>query len=139
MTELRTPSSQNYKARDGPEASQIFTSHFNRYALDLATPSSVTILDTTLRDGEQTPGVALSIEDKVRIAPMLDDLGVDVIEAGFPRTSAGEREAIRKIVALKLNARVCGLARCYQGRHRLGPRLRRWTMCTRSSPLPTST
>lgn len=112
MTELRTPSSQNYNARDGPEASQIFTSHFNRYALDLATPSSVTILDTTLRDGEQTPGVALSVEDKVRIAQMLDDLGVDIIEAGFPRTSLGEQEAMRKIGALKLNAKLCGLARC---------------------------
>ncbi|MDD1771851.1 MAG: 2-isopropylmalate synthase [Methanomassiliicoccales archaeon] len=80
--------------------------------MDLSTPSSVTILDTTLRDGEQTPGVALSIEDKVRIAQMLDDLGVDIIEAGFPRASQGEQEAMRKMSALKLKAKLCGLARC---------------------------
>ncbi|MCG7841103.1 MAG: hypothetical protein MIO87_04225, partial [Methanomassiliicoccales archaeon] len=75
MTELRSSCSQDSNVR-GPEASRIFTSHFNRFALDSSTPSSVEILDTTLRDGEQTPGVALSLEDKVRIAQMLDDLGV---------------------------------------------------------------
>jgi len=111
VTELRSSCSQNSNAR-GPEANRIFTSHFNRFALDSSTPSSVEILDTTLRDGEQTPGVALSLEDKVRIAQMLDDLGVDVIEAGFPRTSKGEQDAIRKICSLGLNAKICGLARC---------------------------
>ncbi len=111
MTELRSSCSQNSNAR-GPEANRIFTSHFNRFALDSSTPSSVEILDTTLRDGEQTPGVALSLEDKVRIAQMLDDLGVDIIEAGFPRTSKGEQDAIRKICSLGLNAKICGLARC---------------------------
>ncbi len=112
MTELRSSSSQNNNAHDEPEASQIFTSHFNRYALDLSTPATVEIFDTTLRDGEQTPGVALSLGDKVRIAQLLDELGVDVIEAGFPRTSKGEQEAIRQICSLGLKAKVCGLARC---------------------------
>ncbi|MCX6651050.1 MAG: 2-isopropylmalate synthase [Methanomassiliicoccales archaeon] len=112
MTELRTSCSQDYNAQGGSDADKIFTSHFNRFALDPSTPERVEILDTTLRDGEQTPGVALSMDDKVRIAQLLDDLGVDVIEAGFPRTSKGEQEAIRKICSLGLKAKVCGLARC---------------------------
>jgi 2-isopropylmalate synthase len=112
VTELRSSCSQDYSARGGNEADRIFTSHFNRLALDPATPEKVGILDTTLRDGEQTPGVALSLDDKVRIAQLLDELGVDVIEAGFPRTSKGEQEAIRRISSLGLRAKVCGLARC---------------------------
>ncbi len=112
MTELRSSCSQDHSARGGQEAERIFTSHFNRLALDPCTPEKVEILDTTLRDGEQTPGVALSMDDKVRIAQLLDELGVDVIEAGFPRTSKGEQEAIRKISSLGLRAKVCGFARC---------------------------
>jgi len=54
-------------------------------------------LDTTLRDGEQTPGVALSTDDKIKIATALDDLGVHVIEAGSAVTSAGERAAIKAV------------------------------------------
>ncbi len=71
----------------------------------------IRIFDTTLRDGEQTPGVALTPEDKVTIAKQLDRLGVDVIEAGFPIASKGEIEAIRLIVKEKLEAEICGLAR----------------------------
>ncbi|HRR66376.1 MAG TPA: 2-isopropylmalate synthase [Methanomassiliicoccales archaeon] len=112
MTELRSSCSQDSGAHGGYEAGRIFTSHFNRLALDPSTPERVEVLDTTLRDGEQTPGVALSIDDKVRIAQLLDELGVDVIEAGFPRTSKGEQEAIRRIASLGLKAKVCGLARC---------------------------
>lgn len=69
------------------------------------------IFDTTLRDGEQTPGVALTVEEKVRIAEALDELGVDVIEAGFPITSPGEFEAVKRIAGLGLNAKICALAR----------------------------
>lgn len=112
MTELRSSNSQDYRARGGQQGNSIFTSHFNSCARDLSTPTSVEIFDTTLRDGEQTPGVALSMDDKVRIAQLLDELGVDIIEAGFPRTSQGEQEAIRKISSLGLRAKVCGLARC---------------------------
>jgi len=71
----------------------------------------IAILDTTLRDGERGPGFGMNLEEKLEVARQLARLGVDVIEAGFPITSAGEREAIRKIVALDLKARVCGLAR----------------------------
>ncbi|RJX16234.1 2-isopropylmalate synthase [Candidatus Bathyarchaeota archaeon] len=71
----------------------------------------VRIFDTTLRDGEQTPGVALTPEDKLAIAKQLDKLGVDVIEAGFPVVSKGEMEAVKRIVKEKLKAEICGLAR----------------------------
>ncbi|MBI2005681.1 MAG: 2-isopropylmalate synthase [Nitrosopumilales archaeon] len=71
----------------------------------------VRIFDTTLRDGEQTPGVALSPEQKLLIAKKLDALGVDAIEAGFPIVSDGEREAVKLIAHANLNAEICGLAR----------------------------
>jgi 2-isopropylmalate synthase len=57
----------------------------------------ITFLDTTLRDGEQAPGISLSVEQKVEIARQLVRLGVDVIEAGFPASSAGQLEAVRRI------------------------------------------
>ncbi|MEA1944235.1 MAG: 2-isopropylmalate synthase [Euryarchaeota archaeon] len=69
------------------------------------------IFDTTLRDGEQTPGVSLDLEQKLQIAEQLDKLGVDVIEAGFPIASAGENEAVSAIVKSGLNAEICGLSR----------------------------
>ncbi|HJU13992.1 MAG TPA: 2-isopropylmalate synthase [Candidatus Nitrosotalea sp.] len=71
----------------------------------------VRIFDTTLRDGEQTPGVALTPEQKLAIAQKLDELGVDAIEAGFPIISDGERKAVRDIARAGLRAEVCGLAR----------------------------
>ncbi|MGC9517274.1 MAG: 2-isopropylmalate synthase [Methanomicrobiales archaeon] len=74
-------------------------------------PDSVRIFDTTLRDGEQTPGVAITVDEKIRIAKKLDKLGINVIEAGFPAASEGERESTRKIIDLGLNAQICGLAR----------------------------
>ncbi len=74
-------------------------------------PARVRIFDTTLRDGEQTPGVALTSEEKVKIARQLDALSVDVIEAGCPIASTGEKEAVRRIASAGLNAETCGLAR----------------------------
>src|SRR5574338_159092 len=71
----------------------------------------VRIFDTTLRDGEQTPGVALSPEKKLSIAKKLDNLGVDAIEAGFPIISEGEQQAIKLITKANLSAEICGLAR----------------------------
>jgi 2-isopropylmalate synthase len=71
----------------------------------------IQIFDTTLRDGEQTPGVSLTPEEKVEIARQLDKLGVDVIEAGTPITSRGEMEAVKGIAKIGLNAEICGLAR----------------------------
>ena len=71
----------------------------------------VRIFDTTLRDGEQTPGVALAPEQKLNIAKKLDALGVDAIEAGFPIVSDGERQGIKLVVNSNLRAEICGLAR----------------------------
>ncbi len=71
----------------------------------------VRIFDTTLRDGEQTPGVSLSPEQKLTIAKKLDELGVDAIEAGFPVISDGERKGIKMISDANLNAEICGLSR----------------------------
>lgn len=72
---------------------------------------TIRILDTTLRDGEQTPGVSLVPEEKLKIAKALDKLGVDVIEAGFPITSKGEQEGVRLIARAGLEAEVLALAR----------------------------
>ena len=71
----------------------------------------VTFFDTTLRDGEQTPNVSLTSEQKLTIAKALDKLGVDVIEAGFPVSSKGEYGAVKSIVKADLATTVCGLAR----------------------------
>ena len=68
-------------------------------------------LDTTLRDGEQTPGVSLNPDQKFEIATRLSDIGVDVIEAGSAAASDGEREAIRRIADAGLAAEVCTFVR----------------------------
>ena len=74
----------------------------------------VRIFDTTLRDGEQTPGISITPGQKVQIAVKLDELGVDAIEAGFPIVSLGETEAIKTITKIGLNAEIYGLARAVQ-------------------------
>lgn len=72
----------------------------------------IRIFDTTLRDGEQSPGASLNHHEKIEIARQLEALGVDVIEAGFPITSDGDFEAVRAIGQEVKDAIVCGLARC---------------------------
>lgn len=69
------------------------------------------IFDTTLRDGEQSPGCSMNLDEKLRIAHLLDDMGVDVIEAGFPVASPGDFEAVTGIARGMKNAIVAGLAR----------------------------
>lgn len=71
----------------------------------------VRIFDTTLRDGEQTPGVTVTPEQKLQVAIKLDELGIDAIEAGFPIVSHGEMRAISLIAKQGLRAEICGLAR----------------------------
>lgn len=71
----------------------------------------IKVLDTTLRDGEQTPGVALTPEKKLEIARALDDLGVDIIEAGAAVTSEGERRAMKLISNAGLDAEICSFVR----------------------------
>src|ERR1700761_2351117 len=79
------------------------------------TSNRVIIFDTTLRDGEQSPGAAMNLEEKLRIARVLEDLGVDVIEAGFPVASKGDFEAVNEIAKTIKNTTVCGLARAQAG------------------------
>jgi 2-isopropylmalate synthase len=74
-------------------------------------PQKITIFDTTLRDGEQTPGFGMTAEDKVKMAVQLDKLGVDYIEAGFPVSSEAEFEMVQKIVAETARAKIAALAR----------------------------
>src|SRR6476469_3635498 len=71
----------------------------------------VVIFDTTLRDGEQSPGATMTHEEKLEVAEVLDTMGVDIIEAGFPIASEGDFAAVNEIAKRTKNAVVCGLAR----------------------------
>jgi 2-isopropylmalate synthase len=75
-------------------------------------PRRIIIFDTTLRDGEQSPGASMNLAEKMEIAQALVGLGVDVIEAGFPIASPGDFEAVRQIAQSVRGAVICGLARC---------------------------
>jgi 2-isopropylmalate synthase len=72
----------------------------------------IVIFDTTLRDGEQSPGCSMNLDEKLEVAQALVDLGVDVIEAGFPIASPGDFEAVRAIARTVRGSTICGLARC---------------------------
>jgi len=71
----------------------------------------VLIFDTTLRDGEQSPGASMTHEEKLQVAELLDEMGVDIIEAGFPIASNGDFEAVHEIAKRTQNAVIAGLAR----------------------------
>ncbi len=79
----------------------------------MSTPNKrmIRIFDTTLRDGEQSPGCSMNLREKLEIAQALVDLGVDIIEAGFPIASPGDFEAVREIASSMRGATICGLAR----------------------------
>ncbi len=92
----------------------------------------VLIFDTTLRDGEQSPGATMSHSEKLEIAELLDEMGVDIIEAGFPIASEGDFAAVREISQRAKQATICGLARanlkdidrCWEAvRHAKSPRI----------------
>ena len=92
----------------------------------------VLIFDTTLRDGEQSPGATMTHEEKLEIAGLLDEMGVDIIEAGFPIASEGDFRAVSEIARATRNATICGLARanykdidrCWEAvRHAKSPRI----------------
>ncbi|SER74349.1 2-isopropylmalate synthase [Tranquillimonas rosea] len=96
------------------------------------TKDRVLIFDTTLRDGEQSPGATMSHAEKLEIAGMLDEMGVDIIEAGFPIASIGDFEAVKAIAEQTERATICGLARantkdidrCWEAvRHAKSPRI----------------
>jgi len=82
---------------------------------DDAVADRVRIFDTTLRDGEQTPGFSMNRRAKLRMAQMLETLGVDVLEAGFPQASPDDLAAVAEIAGTLKNTTVCALARCQSG------------------------
>jgi methanogen homocitrate synthase len=89
---------------------EYFVSPFNK-AADLKFPDNITIYDTTMRDGEQTPGVCLRTPEKLKIARKLDELGIHQIEAGFPIVSNEEKRSIKAIVNEDLDADIIVLSR----------------------------
>ena len=89
---------------------QYYTSHYNKES-ELKFPDGIIIYDTTLRDGEQTPGVCFSLEDKLEIARKLDKIKINQIEAGFPIVSKREKESVSKIAAEGLKADILALTR----------------------------
>ena len=88
------------------------TSETNTAARDA---DRVLIFDTTMRDGEQSPGATMTLEEKLQIAALLDEMGVDIVEAGFPIASDGDFEAVSEISKVLQNAVTCGLARASKG------------------------
>ena len=72
------------------------------------------IFDTTLRDGEQSPGASMTKDEKVRIAKALEKMQVDIIEAGFPVASIGDFESVKAVAAAIKDSTVCGLARALE-------------------------
>jgi len=84
-------------------------------AADAAAPAKserdrVIVFDTTMRDGEQSPGASMSLEEKIELAKILEEMKVDVIEAGFPIASNGDFEAVLAISKIVTESTVCGLA-----------------------------
>src|SRR3984885_1271476 len=100
------------RKREGPS---IMTTPANSEPVKTAPAKSekdrVVIFDTTLRDGEQCPGATMTHEEKLEVAQLLDTMGVDIIEAGFPIASEGDFAAVNEIAKRTKNAVVCGLAR----------------------------
>jgi 2-isopropylmalate synthase len=88
----------------------MFLPH-NQQERKMTTDNSIIIFDTTLRDGEQAPGCSMNLDDKLKIADMLDQLGVDVIEAGFPIASKGDFDAVQAIAKSVKRATIAGLCR----------------------------
>ncbi|MAQ97962.1 MAG: 2-isopropylmalate synthase [Gammaproteobacteria bacterium] len=76
--------------------------------------NNIKIFDTTMRDGEQSPGASMNIEEKIKIARALENLGVDIIEAGFPAASKGDFNAVKEISSIIKNSQVCALSRASQ-------------------------
>jgi 2-isopropylmalate synthase len=82
--------------------------------MSMSQPEPLIIFDTTLRDGEQSPGCSMARAEKLRVARALAELGVDVIEAGFPAASRGDWESVHAVASEVEGAIICGLARCHR-------------------------
>ena len=83
----------------------------NATAVPQRDDDKIIIFDTTLRDGEQCPGATMTFEEKLQVAELLDSMGVDIIEAGFPIASEGDFEAVTEIAKFAKQSVICGLAR----------------------------
>src|SRR5689334_18064774 len=104
-------SNTNSNSKTVPPAVDIRAGQANKPSSAVA-PRMIRIFDTTLRDGEQSPGASMNITEKLEIAQALVDMGVDIIEAGFPIASPGDFEAVRQIATNIRGSVICGLARC---------------------------
>ncbi|MBA2293839.1 MAG: homoaconitate hydratase [Actinobacteria bacterium] len=96
------------------DRAKVWTGSINEQALEPQPRGTVGLYDTTLRDGEQTVGVVLGPEDKLELARALDDAGIDRIEAGFPRVSEDDYQAVQLIAGAGLRAEVWGFSRAVQ-------------------------
>lgn len=101
--------------QDAKDIEKVMVSPFiEKVQAETSLPDRVYFFDTTLRDGEQTPGISFTLKEKLLIAQQLDKLGIAIIEAGFPRVSEGDYQACKEIGQLGLNAEIIGLARLDQ-------------------------
>ena len=106
----------------------------------MTTDNRVLIFDTTLRDGEQSPGATMTHNEKLEIAGLLDEMGVDIIEAGFPIASEGDFQAVSEISKRAETAIICGLARANiktliaAGRRYSTPNARAFTLSSARPP-----
>src|SRR5580700_11961707 len=78
---------------------------------DASPKDRVIIFDTSMRDGEQAPGASMSLDEKLELAKILEEMRVDVIEAGFPIASNGDFESVRRVAEIITESTICGLAR----------------------------
>jgi 2-isopropylmalate synthase len=102
----------------------------------------VLIFDTTMRDGEQSPGASMTLREKLELAELLQEMKVDVCEAGFRRASEGDFQCVRQIAEMAKDMSICTLARSDADRHRQGGEAiarRRTRASTPSSPPAPST
>src|SRR6202451_853628 len=98
-------------AKSEPAKSEPAKSEPAKSASTKSQKDRVVIFDTTLHDGEQCPGATMTHEEKLEVAELLDTMGVDIIEAGFPIASEGDFAAVHEIAKRTKNAVVCGLSR----------------------------
>src|SRR5215469_14640314 len=96
-------------AKSAPGKAAAAVSESTKSAPPKSDKDRVVIFDTTLRDGEQCPGATMTHEEKLEVAELLDQMGVDIIEAGFPIASDGDFAAVNEIAKRTKNAVVCGL------------------------------
>ncbi len=113
LAKLATSQGRSFNIQNYMGDAQSAAAHIQENTMSTMSNSSnrLVIFDTTLRDGEQSPGASMTKEEKIRIARQLEKLGVDVIEAGFAAASPGDADAIKTIAGIIENSTVCSLAR----------------------------